>query len=100
MGIKRETEESFQCVVRALARMHGWLCYHTRDSRRSPDGFPDLVLVKGSRLVVAELKSAKGKTTAAQGAWLEAFRATGAEVFVWKPSDWPMIQQVLGGQRP
>ncbi len=39
-------EKPFQAQVVELARLSGWLTYHTHDSRRSQSGFPDLVLVR------------------------------------------------------
>ena len=90
-----------------------WRYYHTRDSRRSAAGFPDLVLVRGPRLIFAELKTERGKLTADQVAWLEdlamvAATATGRawdppgdppppvpEVYVWRPSDRPEIGRIL-----
>jgi hypothetical protein len=89
------TEQAFQGQVRHLAIVRGWLYYHTHDSRRSDKGFPDTVLIKGSRLVIAELKVGKRKTTREQETWLEAFRNVGAEVYVWRPDDWPEIVRVL-----
>lgn len=86
-----------QSVVDA-ARLNGWLVYHTHDSRRSAEGFPDLVMLRLSRMVVAELKTPTGKVTPAQAVWLEAFRDVydgPIEVFVWRPADWPAIEKTL-----
>jgi hypothetical protein len=58
-------------------------------------GWPDLCLIKGSRLIFAELKSEKGKLTAAQVTVLNALEATGHEVFCWRPSDWDSVCEVL-----
>ena len=44
------SEAQFQSHVVALAHRLGWLVYHTRDSRRSEPGFPDLVMVRGRTL--------------------------------------------------
>jgi len=90
------TEKQFQGQVQQLAQLCGWLCYHTWGSIHSPAGFPDLVLVRGSRLVFAELKAARGKLTAAQQQWLDALRQTAAEVYVWRPDDWDSIVACLG----
>lgn len=80
----------------ALATLRGWVWYHTHDSRRSPAGFPDLVLVRGRRVVFAELKREGEKPTKEQEKWLELLEATGsAEVHLWRPSDWEAIQEAL-----
>ena len=86
---KAMTEKQLQAAVLKLARLSGWLCYHTFDSRRSQPGFPDLVMVRRSRIVFAELKSERGKPTDSQGEWLNAIDATGkVEVYLWRPKHW------------
>jgi hypothetical protein len=90
-----------------------WRWYHTRDSRRSVPGFPDLVLVRPPRLLFVELKTERGKLTADQVAWLEDLEMVSAtfvgrawdppadplpppvEVYVWRPSDRPEIERIL-----
>ena len=90
------SEERFQKLVLDLAAWCGWHHrYHTHDSRRSEQGFPDLVLIRRERLIFAELKTEKGKTSAYQRAWLEALGWTKAEVYLWRPSDWPEIKDSL-----
>lgn len=72
--------------VRQLLILHGWRHYHTYRSKRSPAGFPDVCAIRGNRLLFAELKREKGKTTPAQDAWLADLRALpGIEVYVWRP---------------
>ena len=90
-----------QAVVDA-ARLQGWLVYHTHDSRSSAAGFPDLVMLRGAYMIVAELKvgkpgTVKGEPTLAQAEWLEAFERVVeyGEVAVWRPEDWPTIEQAL-----
>jgi hypothetical protein len=56
-------ERSFQGAVIELAQLGGFLAYHTYDSRRSAKGFPDLVLVRGERLLFAELEIDTGRVT-------------------------------------
>jgi hypothetical protein len=92
------SERAFQDAILDLAALYGWRAYHTHDSRRSQAGFPDLVLVRGQRVVFAELKREGKKPTAEQQRWLDALAATGAvEAYLWRPSDWPEIELVLGG---
>lgn len=97
MGFKKPNEASFQAQVVKLAKLLGWRHYHTHDSRRSPGGFPDLVLVKKGRLVIyAELKSDTGKPTEEQTSWLDDLRAAaGLHVYLWRPSDFPEIVRIL-----
>ena len=40
------TEKQFMAQVVELAKLKGWLVYHTYDSRRSEPGFPDLCMVR------------------------------------------------------
>ena len=103
-GAKRPTpepeagisEEAFQQAVIDLAKSRLWRVYHTRDSRKSAKGFPDLVMVRGGRIIVAELKrSEKEQPTADQATWLEEFGKTAAETFLWRPADWPEIEEAL-----
>ena len=90
------TEKDFMQNVLDLARLTGWRCYHTHDSRRSEAGFPDLCLARRGRLVFAELKTASGRVTDAQRQWLGALSACpGLEVHVWRPADWPAVREVL-----
>lgn len=88
------SEKEFQAAVVNLARRNGWRCFHCHDSRKSEAGFPDLVLVR-DRVVWAELKAEAGRLSAAQLAWVEALRAAGTEVHVWRPTDWPEIERIL-----
>lgn len=64
------SEAAFQAQVIELAKLYRWRVYHTRDSRGSHAGFPDLVLVRGGDLVFLELKTEHGKATRQQEAWI------------------------------
>ncbi|HZS02229.1 MAG TPA: VRR-NUC domain-containing protein [Chloroflexota bacterium] len=107
-------EEDLLRHVKSCAAAFGWLVYHTRDSRRSDEGFPDLVLLRPPRLIFAELKTEQGRVTHDQAMWLATFeelrfeelraRTRGAagvlcEVYVWRPSAWLRgeIEGVLRG---
>lgn len=92
-------EEDLLEHILALARRLGWLAYHTRDSRRSAEGWPDVVLCNGDRLIITELKSARGTLTEQQALWLEMLQHTGkAEVYIWRPADLPQIAEILQGK--
>src|SRR5262252_4192229 len=80
--------------LRALARRHGWLCYHTHDSRRSEAGFPDLVLCRPpsahgpGRLLFLECKTSTGQVTAEQATWLSVLaQVPGVVARVVRPQD-------------
>jgi len=91
-------EKDFQDTVVEYAHLCGWMTYHTHDSRRSDAGFPDLTMVRGTRLIFAELKSQKGTIRPAQEAWLQRLQGVPAvEVYLWRPTDWDDIEKVLLG---
>lgn len=93
------TEKQLQAAIVKTARLLGWRVYHTYDSRRSEPGFPDLSMVKGDRLVFAELKTEKGKVSDAQAEWLDALWQT-SETYVWRPAQWldGTVERVLREQ--
>lgn len=97
VGKRDTTEKEFMGQVLDLARLWGWVAYHTHDSRRSAPGFPDLVLVhpKRKRLWFVELKTDAGRLTLDQERWVELLSAAGASVAVWRPSLWKMIEKEL-----
>ncbi len=92
---KGRPEGEFQASVVAFAESQGWLCYHTYDSRRSTPGFPDLVMLRGHRVVVAELKTGNKKTTPEQDRWSKAWLDAGAQAYEWRPGDESEIERVL-----
>lgn len=98
-------ESVFQRSVIELARTLGWLVHAERPARtakgwRTPiqgdAGFPDLVLARNDgRLIFAELKQDKGRTTADQDRWLATLATTAAEIYTWRPKNWDEIMEVL-----
>lgn len=89
------TEKQFMAQVIQLAKLLGWKVYHTFDSRRSVFGFPDLILLRGKRLLAIELKVEKNQPTPEQKMWLRSFAATGAFAAVWTPDCWQSIETEL-----
>jgi hypothetical protein len=74
----------------------GWRSYHTFGARRSAPGFPDLVLVKPPRVVVAELKRETGRLSSEQAEWIALLeRCPGVECHVWRPGNLPWIEATL-----
>lgn len=94
------SEKPFQEQVLELARLSGWRCYHTHDSRRSAAGFPDLVMVRPPVVLFAELKAEDGRLRPGQRGWLGVLeRCPGVVVRLWRPSDWPEIEETLARKR-
>ena len=90
------SEAELQRTVLEMAQSFRWLRAHFRPAMtmrgfRTPvegdgAGFPDLILVREGRLVVAELKAAKGELSIEQTLWLTAFSTVPcAEVHVIRP---------------
>lgn len=102
------TELELQAAVTDLLDLFGWMWQHQRPARTQHGwttavegwvGFPDLIAVRGTRMLAIELKSAKGRVSAAQQAWLTALAETGVETFVWRPRDLDDIPRIVGKDR-
>ena len=103
------TEDAFLRQVIELAKLRHWLIHHCRPARtkkgwatpiQGDAGFPDLVLVREGRLLFVELKAQKGRVTPDQRIWLALLKDQagfhqGTGVYLWKPSDWAQIEEVL-----
>jgi hypothetical protein len=111
------SEKEFMTSIIEYAQAKGWRCAHFRhgmtsriDKHGKPvwvtpvqadgKGWPDLVLVRDRSLLFCEIKSVKGKLSAAQQEWLQAlskvaYRSPKVEVHMWTPADWPTIEKVL-----
>ena len=102
-------EAQFQQNVVDLARMCGWLIHHDRGDYREciagDPGFPDLVLARRGRVIFAELKTETGKTSTAQGAWIDALAGSDDEeandwldhheTYLWRPRNIDKISTLL-----
>lgn len=89
-------EREHQQAIIDLAKLRGWLVYHTHDSRRSEPGFPDLVLVRGDRCLFREIKTETGRVSEAQVTWSVALCDAGADWALWRmPQDWDWIVETL-----
>ena len=107
------SESQWQATVIDLARTLGWTCLHHHDSRRQagvhPDGtaaligdqdaagMPDWLFIR-ERHFFAELKRERGQLTSQQTHVIGALGKAGAEVYVWRPSDWPDVVVALRGR--
>lgn len=104
------TEAQFQRHVIHYAQACGWRVAHFRAVRvqRSNGktyhetpvaadgrGFPDLILVRGRRLIAIELKAGKNKPTPEQRQWLDALEQAWVPSYVYYPEDWQEIMDLL-----
>ncbi len=101
------TEAELQAAVFDLARRYRWAVAHTPDSRRvTTRGVPDLIMIneRQSRLLFAELKTAKGQLRPEQVFWLQVLKSAGVETAVWRPADLatviPHTLRPRGGKLP
>ena len=90
----RLSEDDLKARVIQTAGLYGWRVCHFRPARtakgwRTPiegdAGLPDLVLARDGRVLLVELKSARGKPTDDQVLWLEALGDHGR---LWSPKQW------------
>lgn len=107
--VREQGEAGFQRTLIAFLRLMGWKVAHFAPARvlrngvekyETPvradgRGFLDLVCVR-ERVVYVECKAESGRLTPDQRLWHNALVAAGAEVYVWKPSDWVAIEKVMG----
>ena len=102
------SEREFGDAVIELAKLCGWRVHHTRPARTSKGwvtpiqgdaGFPDLALLKGEWLWLAELKADKGKLSDGQENWYrDLLEVREVRADIWRPTrDWPRIEQILRG---
>lgn len=103
-------DQLLRCVI-DLAHVHHWRVAHFRPARTERGyrtavqgdgvGFPDLLMLRGGRMVVAELKGERGRLTTEQHDWIAAFDlflfpSEQKAVYVWRPAHWPeAIEAVL-----
>ena len=89
------SERDWQRRVVKLAKKHGWLVQENLFSLYARPGFPDLFLCRPPNVIVAELKSNKGKLRPEQEEWIENLQACGMRVYVWRPSDEQLVMGYL-----
>jgi len=97
----RVTEADFTATVIELAHYRHWHVTHFRPAWtergwrtaiQGDTGFPDLVLARRGVIIIAELKTEKGRVTRAQQAWAAAI---GDCYRLWRPSMMDLITREL-----
>lgn len=89
------TEAEWQATVVDLARTLGWLVVHIRAMEGNEAGIPDLLLYRGNRYELIELKAERGAVSIKQQMWHARAADRGVLVRVWRPSDFAAAQEVL-----
>lgn len=110
--VRAMSEEEFQNWLVLHARYRRWRVFFfpgwafrlamasLKRSRRSdrlwPDkGWPDLVMLRNGKLIVAELKVGYGKPSDEQNEWIAALQSYGIPCYVWYPKDRDFIEALL-----
>ena len=98
------TEKEFSQQVEDLLTLFGWQWCHFRPARTEhgwrtaisgKQGFPDYIAVRGSRILIFELKSYKGKVSDKQQEWLNTLKqCPNLEVFLWRAEE-DSIEEIL-----
>lgn len=99
------SEDDLSAFVSDFSRLQGWRRVHFRPAKvgerwvtalEGDVGWPDWTFTRRGRLVIAELKSQRGRMGPGQQEWLDALREVGGiEVYLWRPSDIPEIRRIL-----
>src|SRR5688572_30665662 len=99
------SERDWQRQVTDAAELFGWTWAHFRPAMTSKGwrtpvsgpmgaGFPDLIMVRGGELILAELKSQDGQLTPDQRDVLEIL-GRAVPVYTWRPADLPAVLEAL-----
>ena len=108
------SEKDFQARTVELMRLCDFFVYHTYDSRRSEEGYPDITAIHRTKPIclIAELKSETGKLTRGytdsrgryhpgQADWMQRWHEIAtdprARIYtrLWRPSDTQEIEKFL-----
>ena len=81
-------------IVDAAKKMR-YLYYHTYDSRKSQEGFPDWCLSKSSNIIFAEVKTGRDKLTLKQADWIIALRGSLKHVYVVREDTLDLFLRLL-----
>lgn len=110
---RNPSETAFRATVIEAAERLGWKLWSVNDSvyralvvaarelgihfTPPKSGLPDLLMVRGDRLMFVELKSNTGTVRPEQREWLDALGAVPypVEVHVWRPRMWNEVEEIL-----
>ena len=82
------SEDELEEQIRDACKKLGIIRFHVRVSKGTTAGLPDDILIGPRGILWRELKTMRGKVTAAQQAMGEALLAAGQDFAIWRPVDW------------
>jgi VRR-NUC domain. len=98
-------ERAVQKAVEDMLTLYGWKFFHAPDNKPSAGtgrvqkivpGFPDIIAIRGTRIIVIENKKELEQPREDQEEWLRAFKATGkVETYVIRPSTMRWLAEQL-----
>lgn len=94
------SEDDLLVAVAQRLTLGRWRWHHIRRSdlavQQGDPGFPDIVAVRDTTLLVAELKADRGRFETGQREWLADFaRVDRVDVRTWRPGDLDEISRRL-----
>jgi hypothetical protein len=80
-------EDELREEIAKLCSEFGYICHHTRDSRKEKksSGWPDCVIIGHAGIIFAELKSDTERLSAEQRKVGSKIQAAGGRWVVWRP---------------
>jgi len=94
--IPGESEKHFQAEVTRFCKAVHARVYFTQRSKGSPEGWPDLIILKPPFMRIRELKTNTGGLSLPQRETIDLIKAcTQFDVDVWRPRDWQRIVEEL-----
>ena len=97
-------EAEFATAVEDALERFGWQWCHYRPARTvagwrtalsGHKGLHDYIATRDGRLLIFELKSDEGRVSPEQATWHCRLKLTEAEIYIWRPADWPEIEKAL-----
>ena len=90
------SEKDLQQWVIDLAKRTGWRVYFTWNSKHSPKGWVDLILLRGIYMLCLELKTEKGRVKPEQAETIRALSVIRrVEVDVIRPRHRDQLEKIL-----
>lgn len=87
--LDKMTHAELQNNIVKAAKLCGFRCQYWWKSIHSPAGFPDLFMIKGQKIILAELKVGNDKLSPSQIEWKDILtQVKTIEYYEWHEEDW------------